>query len=319
MKIKIVMTEMVEIIDELRSSYPEVTFLDATNSDDQLVTSRDADAYIGWPSQEMILANKKLQWIHTGSTGIDYMMSRAPALRDSDVVLTNTRGPHGNPMADHAFGMILNLARPFPTFRDDQRAHRWSDGHRDRMVDLSGHNMGILALGDVGLAVARRAHGFGMNVYGVDKLNTQKCHIPEVREAWGLERLDEMLRLSDWLVVTAPLTSETRNLLDRRRLGLLKRGSYIIVISRGGIVDEAALIDLIRSDHIAGAGLDATSTEPLPEDSPLWDMENVVLTPHCSATSPDRTEARREVFRENLRRFLAGEPFLYVCDKEAGF
>ena len=317
---KVVMTDMVEIIDELRSSYPEVTFLDVADGDHQLAEIRDADAYVGWPTQEVVLANEKLQWVHVGSTGIDHVMARAPALRDSDVVLTNTRGPHGNPMADHAFGMILNLARPFSTFKDDQRARRWTDGHRDRMVDLSGRNMGILALGDVGLAVARRAHGFGMHVYAVDRLNTQEWYRPpEVREVWGLDRLDEMLGLSDWLVVTAPLTSETRDLLDRRRLGLMKRGSYVIVVSRGNIIDEAALIDLLRSGHIAGAGLDATSEEPLPQNSPLWDMENVVLTPHCAAASPDRTEARREVFRENLRRFLAGEPFLYVCDKEAGF
>jgi phosphoglycerate dehydrogenase-like enzyme len=216
--------------------------------------------------------------------------------------------------------MILNLARPFPVFRDDQRARLWSAGHRDRMVDLSGRNMGILALGDVGMAVAQRAHGFGMHVYAVDKLHTQERNTPPAAgEVWGLDRLDEMLRLSDWLVVTAPLTSETRGLIDRRRLGLLRRGSYVIVVSRGDIVDEAALIDLLRSGQVAGAGLDATSVEPLPQDSPLWDMENVVLTPHCAAASLDRTEARREVLKENLRRFLSGEPFLYVCDKAAGY
>lgn len=317
---KIVMTDMVEIIDELRSSYPEVTFEVATNAEEQAVQIRDADAYVGWPSQEVFMANERLRWVHVGSTGIDMARTLVPALKESDVVLTNTRGPHANPMADHAFGMILNLARPFPVFRDDQRARRWSGGHRDRMVDLSDRNIGILALGDVGMAVARRAHGFGMHVYAVDKLHTQEQYgPPAIKEVWGLDRLDEMLRLSDWLVVTAPLTSETRDLLDRRRLGLLRRGSYVIVVSRGNIVNEAALIDLLRSGHIAGAGLDVTSQEPLPQDSPLWDMENVVLTPHCAAASPDRTEARREVFKENLRRFLAGEPFLYVCDKAAGF
>jgi phosphoglycerate dehydrogenase-like enzyme len=317
---KVVMTDMLETIDELRSSYPEVTFQVATSVDEQTVQIRDADAYVGWPPQEVFIANEKLRWVHVGSTGIDMARTRVPALMDSDVVLTNTRGPHANPMADHAFGMVLNLARPFPVFRDDQRGRVWSDGHRDRMVDLSGRNMGILALGDVGMAVAQRAHGFGMRVYAVDKLHTQVRNTPPaVGEVWGLDRLDEMLRLSDWLVVTAPLTSETRGLINRRRLGLLRRGSYVIVVSRGNIVDETALIDLLRSGHLAGAGLDATAEEPLPQDSPLWDMENVVLTPHCAAASPDRTEARREVLKENLRRFLSGEPFLYVCDKAAGY
>ena len=317
---KVVMTDMLETIDELRSSYPEVTFQVATSVEEQAVQIRDADAYVGWPSQAVFMANERLRWVHVGSTGIDMGRTLVPALMDSDVVLTNTRGPHANPMADHAFAMILNLVRPFTMFREDQRARRWSDGHRDRMVDLSGRNMGILALGDVGMAVARRAHGFGMHVYAVDKLHTpERDRPPTVREVWGLDRLDEMLRLSDWLVVTAPLTTETRDLLDRRRLGLLRRGSYVIVVSRGKIVNEVALVDLLRSGHIAGAGLDATSEEPLPQDSPLWAMENVVLTPHCAAASPDRTEARREVLTENLRRFLSGEPFLYVCDKAAGF
>ena len=142
---------------------------------------------------------------------------------------------------------------------------------------------------------------------------------PGVSGLWGPDRLDDLLAMSDWFVVTAPLTAETRGLIDSRRLGLLKRGADVIVISRGKIVDEEALVERLRSGHLAGAGLDVTAVEPLPEDSPLWDMDNVVVTPHLSARSPDALAGARENFRENLRRFLANEPFIYVCDKRAGF
>ena len=177
--------------------------------------------------------------------------------------------------------------------------------------------MGILALGDIGTAVARRAHGFGMRVYAVDR--HPRPAPPTVEEVWGPERLDELLAISDWFVVAAPLTSETRGAIDRRRLGLLKPGAHVIVISRGNIVDEEALIDGLRSGRIAGAGLDAVSVEPLPESSPLWGMKNVVLSPHASGMTPTQWSERMEVFKENLRRFLANEPFLYVVDKKAGF
>ena len=189
--------------------------------------------------------------------------------------------------------------------------------HVGRLVELTGRTMGILALGDIGSAVARRAHGFGMEVYAVDR---HPSHAPpEVTAIWELDRLDDMLGLSDWFVVTAPLTSETRGLIDKRRIGLLKRGAHVIVISRGGIVDEHALIEALQEGRLAGAGLDALAVEPLPSDSPLWDMSNVLITPHCSAVTPDVFEAHGHIYKENLRRYLAGEPFLYVCDKRAGF
>ena len=125
--------------------------------------------------------------------------------------------------------------------------------------------------------------------------------------------------MSDWFVVTAPLTSDTRGVIDKRRIELLKDGAYVIVISRGHIVDETALADALRSGHLAGVGLDAMAEEPLPEKNPLWDMANVVITPHASAVTNEMFDARQDIFRENLRRYQAGESFLYVCDKRAGF
>ena len=316
---KVVVGTMVtdEFLGDLRASFPDVTFHPAATEEEQKREIADADIVYGRPSREVFLAADRLRWIQWDGTGIDDLAS-VPELADSDVVLTNMRGPHAAPMADHALGMILSLAHRRRDLWEDQRQHRWEQAKYDgRMVELGGRTMGILALGDIGLAIARRANAFDMEVYAVDLKPVPSP--PEVREVWSPDRLDELLGISDWFVVTVPLTSKSRGMLDRRRLGLLKPGARLIVMSRGGIVDEAALLEGLRSGRIAGAGLDVFDQEPLPQESPFWDMENVVFSPHVSALSPQMWEGRREIFKENLRRFLTNQPFLYTCDKREGF
>ncbi len=306
-------------VDELRAEFPQVEFVSAGETDEQLRHATDSDVICGWPSSvHVIEAASRLRWIHCPGTGIDKIMADLPSLADSDVVLTNARGPHANPMADHVLWMMLSLSHRGRDMAEDQRNRYWStDKYSHSFVELSGSTMGILALGDIGKAVARRAYGFGMDVYAVD-ISPQEPP-PQVREVWGLERLDELMAMSDWFVVTAPFTAASRGLIDARRIALLKPTSYLIVISRGGIVDEDALADALGNGRLAGAGVDATAVEPLPQDSPLWDLDNLVLSPHASALTPQMYEGRRQVFRENMRRFLGNEPFLYVCDKRAGF
>lgn len=305
-------------LDDLRAGFPDVTFHLATDAEEQMRYIAEADVFFGFPSHEVYLAARRLRWLHCPGTGVDAILSAIPELVDSDVILTNARGPHANPMADHVFSMMLTFAHCLHQQWEDQQARRWDWRWYDRkFVELSGRTLGILGLGDIGMAVARRGHGFGMEVYAVDHR-----YIPcpsDVKEVWDLKRLDDLLRISDWFVVTVPLTPKTRGMVDRRRIGLLKAGAYIIVISRGNLVDEAALIEGLRSGRIAGAGLDVTAEEPLPPDNPLWDTKNVILSPHNSAVTPELWEGRSQIFMENLRRFLAGEPFLHVCDKEAGY
>ncbi len=306
-----------QFLSELRTTFPDVTFHRAATPEEEMELIRDADVFCGDPSREVFLAAQRLQWIQCPGTGIDKIVS-TPELRDSDVILTNARGPHANPMADHAFGMILTFAHCLREQWEDQKAHYWDTAKYDeRVLELDGSTLGVLALGGIGMAVARRGYGFGMEVYAVDA--QPMAAPPEVKDVWGIDRLDELLQMSDWFVITAPFTSETEGLIDRRRLELIKPGAYVIAISRGGILDEEALIEGLRSGRIAGAGLDVTAVEPLPADSPLWDMENVILSPHASALTAEMWEGRRQIFKENLRRFLADEPFLYVCDKQAGF
>ncbi len=304
-------------LSDLRAEFPDVEFQPAATEEEQRLHIQDADIFLGVPSRDVFLAAEKLRWLHCPGTGVDKLLE-IPEVADSDVVVTNARGPHTNPMADHAFGMILTLAHHIRELWDDQRAHRWDlPKYNERMIELGGSTMGILGLGGIGQAVARRAVGFGMEVFGVDADLTDPP--VGVNEVWPPDRLDDLLKISDWFVVSVPYTAETKLIMDRRRIGLMKPGSHMIVLSRGGIVDEDAVVEALDAGRLAGVGLDVTAVEPLPQDSPLWEREDVIISPHVSALTPEMWEGRRQLFKENLRRFLANESFLYVVDKKTGY
>ena len=317
MKVVVASTVSDEFLQDLRVSFPEVTFAAAETEEEQKREIGDADIFYGRPSRDVFLAADRLRWLQWVGTGID-QISSVPELVDSDVVLTNMRGPHAAPMANHALGMIIALAHHGRELWEDQRQHTWDTAkYSGRMTELGGSTMGILALGDIGMAIARRAHAFDMEVYAVDLKPIPRP--PWVREVWGEERLDDLRAISDWFIVAVPLTAKSRGMLDRRRIGLLKQGGRLVVMSRGGVVDETALLDGLRSGRIAGAALDVFDREPLSRESPFWDLSNVIISPHVSAFSAEMVEGRRHIFKENLKRFLANEPFLYVCDKREGF
>ena len=305
-------------VEDLRNTFPEVDFRPAYSVEEQLREAPDAEVQFGLMSGEVFRAAKRLRWFHFVGIGFDVILKGAPELVESQVVMTNARETHVIAMADHALAMVLAFAHRVPDLVEDRRAHLWdTKKYQGNMRELAGTTMGILAIGDIGQAVAQRASGFDMEVYGID---VRRMDPPAgVKEVWGPERLEEVLAISDWFVVTAPLIDSTRGLLDRQRLARLKQGAYVIVVSRGGIVLEDALAEALSSGHVAGAALDAVDPEPLADDSPLWDLPNVILSPHVSADSPEMWERRRQIFKENLRRYLTGETLLNICDKEKGF
>ena len=312
-------------IEQLKSRFPDITFEAGGSNEEQLTQVVDAEVYHGWPQREVFLAAKNMKWLHVPGTGIDDGIFGTPELSDSDIIVTNCRGPHAPPMADHVMGMILTIAHRLREQWEDQQNHYWDTNKYNNLLGLNGKTIGILAAGDIGSQIAKRAHGFGMNVYAVDKhpdvvKERNNGNIPEgIDHLWNLNKLDEMLEISDWFVIAAPLTPETLGIIDSRRIGLMKNGAYFILISRGGIADEQAVIEALKSGKLAGAAIDSFVTEPLPTTSPFWDMENVIVSPHASALTPEMWEGRRKIFEENLRRYLTNEPFLYVCDKKAGF
>lgn len=304
------------VMRDLEASFPDVDFVWCETEEDQLIAIADAEAYCGWPTRKVFLAAKNLKWIHCAGTGIDGIM-KIPELIESDIPVTNSRDSHVSPMATHVFALITSLAQRLPSMWTQQKAREWRpEDYGWRQIELEGSTLGIYGFGNIGRRVAKRASGFDMNVYAVDKHPQPDANAEEV---WGLDRLDDLISISDWLVVACPYTNETMNSVDQRRIALMKPSAHIIVISRGGIVDEDAMCRAIRNGELEGAGLDAMEPEPPEPDSLLWDTPNVIFSPHASALVPTMYTGRREVFKENLRRYIAGEPFIYECDKVAGY
>jgi phosphoglycerate dehydrogenase-like enzyme len=245
-------------------------------------------------------------------------MAAIQDLVDSNVTVTNMRGAHGRCIAEHAFAMLLALTRQLIPLHEAQQRHEWGIRNiRGTLRELTGNTMVVVGMGTIGSTIARRGTAFEMRVIGVDM---QQVEPPEGVEAvWGLDRLDEALSIADVVAIATPQTHRTRGMIDARRINLLKPDAYLIVISRGKIIDEAALIASLREGRLAGAGLDVTYTEPLPADNPLWDAPNLIVTPHCSAASEQTRQRTLAIARENLRRFVAGEPLINICDMKEGF
>jgi phosphoglycerate dehydrogenase-like enzyme len=305
-------------LQELREEFPAATFVAAPDLESQLREFPDADAVISWPLREALPVAKRLSWVHCTSAGIERIRS-VPELVDMDgVTLTNARGAHAGTIADHCFAFMLAFTRNIPALLEDKRAKRWDRPLRSQGVrELSGSVLGVLGLGKIGSEIARRGLGFGMEVRAVDVNLAAEC--PGVSEVRGLDQLDDFLRAVDYLAIAIPITPETRGLIGARELGLMKPEAYLFIMSRGGIVDQDALAEALASGRLAGAGIDATEPEPLPGEHPLWDLPNVIISPHSSGASRQTQERGRQILRENVRRFLAEEPLLNVCDKRAGF
>lgn len=311
-------TEMKDTeIDRLRSATPEVALLPLATAADPLDAVRGADAYLGRIDPEVFRqAGQHLRWVHSIGAGIE-TLSGIPELVESDITVTNTRGAHAPFIAEHTFALLLSLQRQIAQFVQDQRDHVWKrPGFADSMQELYGRTMVIVGMGNIGTAIAKRALAFEMTVIGVDRDPTGGPTGVTVRP---VEDLDETLGIADVVIVAAPYTAATHQLLDARRLGLLPERAVVIVVSRGGIVDEAALADRLRNGTLAGAGLDVFATEPIPADSPLWDTPRLIVTPHCSGGSNQTRNRVMDITIENIRRFVAREPLLNVCDKRAGF
>ncbi|ADU51208.1 D-isomer specific 2-hydroxyacid dehydrogenase NAD-binding protein [Thermaerobacter marianensis DSM 12885] len=260
-----------------------------------------------------LAAARRLRWIQCAYAGVDAMLAAVPELRQHPVVLTNARGMHAATIADHVFMLMLAWARNLPGYLDQQRRRQWK---RLPTRELAGETLAVVGLGAIGREVARRAGAFGMRV-----LACRRHPVPEegIDQVVGPGDLPRILAPAQWVVVSAALTPETRHLIGREQLAVMRPDAFLINIARGAVVDEQALIEALRRRQIAGAGLDVFAEEPLPPDHPLWELDNVLITPHNAGAMRDYTGAALELFLENLRRFLRGEPLRNVVDKERGY
>jgi D-3-phosphoglycerate dehydrogenase len=263
------------------------------------------------PWDEVVAAGR-LRWIQSSAAGLDHCL--VPSVVDSDIVVTSASGVLADQVAEHTVALLTGLLRGLPTFFRAQQAREFI---RRPTRDLHRARVGIVGLGGNGRRIAEVLSAFRTTILATDWFPVNKP--PHVAELLPAGAIDDMLPRVDILILTAPLTDHTRGMMDARRLALLPPGAILINVARGQMVVEADLVAALESGHLAGAGLDVTDPEPLPPDSKLWSLPNVILTPHVGGQSATRIDDMTDFFCENLRRYLAGEPLRNLVDKQLGF
>lgn len=255
----------------------------------------------------------RLRWIQATSAGVGQLAARIGLTR-SDIIVTTASGVHARPIAEFVLMSILMFVKEAFALLEDQRAHRWQ---RYASGDLAGRTVTIVGLGRIGSEIARAVRVFDARVAGtVRAMGGRRAEDLHVDRLLPGDRLDDLLPETDFLVLCAPHTPETQGLINAERLAMLKPGAVLINVARGAIVDEPALVEALRAGHLHGAALDVFAREPLPTDSPLWDMPNVLICPHSASTATNENGTLVELFCDNLRRYLDGEPLRNVLNRE---
>ena len=307
-------------VERLRREFPQHDFLRAKNPDEMLALIREADvAFSSQIYDNALEASARLRWIHSPAAGIGSMLS--PAMVNSAIVLTNSRGNHAEAIAEHVIGVVLALYRKLPEAFRHQAAHRWAHSEMTTGEPLRlvrGSLFGIVGPGGIGSTIARFASQLGASVEGIRR-RPELGAPPGMSAVFAPSQLRERLPAWDVVVLAVPLTSETRGLIGREELHLMKQDAILVNIGRGKLVKEPELIEALRARTIAAAALDVVEHEPLDPASALWDLPNALITPHVSGLRPDHWEMAIALFAENLRRFDAGQPLLNVVDKSAGY
>lgn len=303
----------------LREVAPHAEFAIAPDAAALLAAAPRADALLGvWGvTPELLAAAPRLRWIQTSGAGVDRFL--IPELLVRDLLLTNLSGVHAPNIAEHLLALMLAFARGLRPLLRDQEAgiwHEYGEGPPPTF-ELEGQTLLVVGMGDIGEALARRARGLDMRVHATRR--NPALAPPYVERLAPPSGLDELLPEADHVAICLPLTPETRGLFDARRFALAKRGAYIYNVGRGDLIDQDALVVALRSGHLGGAGLDVTSPEPLPPDSPLWSLPNVLITAHTSGRSPRYWDRGIEIVAENVRRFVAGEPLRNLVDQRLGY
>ena len=301
----------------LREEHPDLELIEASSNDAILNEIESAEAVFGYLTAEQFAAAKDLKWIQTPDAGMEGLFNAIPNIVNTDVVVTNSRGAGAPMIGEHGVALMFALARQLPRFWADKQAHRWDqDGALAIVEYLGDKTCGIVGFGKSGREIGWRAKALGMDVIAVDEQPVDGE--PIVEEVWGRSRLNDLLVLADYVVITAPYTASNENMIGADELALMKSTARIVVTSRGRLVDHNALVAALKSGEIAGAGLDTTIEEPLPADDELWDLPNVIITPHIAGNSEREMLDKRtvDIFAENLRHYVSGSPLINVVDKQ---
>jgi len=292
------------------------------SSDEVMHVIPNADVYLGFGMpRPLYLAAKRLKWVHSAAAGVGNALY--PEMVAGDVVLTNSAGVHAVPIAEYIVGAVLYFFRGLDVAIDQQHRREWNKdwfvGERSPLREVGDARVLIVGAGGIGSEAARRLSALGAHCVGVRRRLALGAPAG-FADLVGFDKIDEELRVADVVVLAAPLTDETRGLLDAHHLDLLRRECVIINVSRGALLDETALIERLGAGRIRGAALDVFQQEPLAAESPLWQLRSALVTPHVSPVSPGRFWARElDLFLDNWRRFVRGDALRNVVDKRAGY
>lgn len=253
-----------------------------------------------------IMNSKKLKWIHILAAGVETLPFNE--IKQKNIIVTNSTGIHGIPISEHVFGMILNFTRNLFMFQQQKKQKIWK---QQIGTELYGKTMGIIGLGSIGCEIARKAKAFDMKVIGI---KNNKVPLENVDCVYGSEGLQEVLSQSDFVVIALPSTPQTKKLISKKQFESMKVGAYFVNISRGQIVDEASLTSALKNGKLKAACLDVFEEEPLPTNSELWDMENVIISPHLAALSPAYFDRAFKLFLYNLKQFEKNKELKNIVD-----
>lgn len=305
---------------QLQEEFPKISVVnlpDYKRVDEEIV---DAEIVIAWSIKpEQIIAAKKLRWIHSPAAAVHQLMF--PELVNSEIVLTNAREVHGPVVAEHVIALVLALAKKIPASVRLQEKHVWGQqilwDELPRIREVAGATLGIIGVGSIGRPVVKSAKALGMRVIAVREHPEKGSEGADI--VLGMTQVHELFRQADYIVLAAPVTDSTKAIANAARLALMKPGACLINVGRGPLVDEPALATALRKKKICGAALDVFPKEPLAADSPLWEVPNLLITPHTAALTDKLWERHYALFTENLRRYLNGNSLLAVVDKGKGY
>lgn len=285
-------------------------------TDEEAIAHIDkAEVLMGHFSPVVTNAGKRLKWIQSFSAGMDKLLDKDITERD-DLTITNMAGLYAPQGGEHAWALLLALARGVVPALQSQIRGEWKGG---AAIEITGGVLGIIGLGGFGIETVKRAAGYDMTVLALDPVRTDSPEgVLEIRKPTK-ENLHSLLKRSDAVVVTCPRTEETYHMISRDEIACMKDTAYLVCTSRGGIIDENALLQALEKGSIAGAGLDVTEVEPLPANDPLWKAPNLLLTPHRAGASQHRPRKVYEFFNAQLDRYLNGQPVFNVVGKRRGF
>jgi len=302
-----------EHVSRFRERFPDVEFVCKPR---EALADGDldgAEAFVGWPTDAELAAMPQLRWIQLPSAGANGYVDHRTL--PQEVAITTSSGVFGVPGAEHAIALILAFTRQLHVHMRQQSERVWR--RNPHCLEVQDATVAVIGLGDIGKEIARKAKGLGAYVIGVKRSPSAP---PEgVDELRLIGELDDVLARADFVVAALPLSDDTRRLIDAGRIARMKQGAVFINVGRGPTVDEAALIEALADGRLEGAGLDVTDVEPLPADSPLWSMPNVLITSHSVGVSPKKAERRTALYLDNFERFLAGKPLRNQVDRMRGY